>query len=68
MPRGSRSDGVRREDAVRLGPQHIRGGRRQAKNEDRTPVIPLHPPFKATGGSIFERSLNRSGSDQIGVG
>ncbi len=47
MPRGSRSAGVRREDAVRLGPQHIRDGRikyRQAKNnEDRTPIIPLHP-------------------------
>jgi lactate dehydrogenase-like 2-hydroxyacid dehydrogenase len=39
----------RREDAVRLGPQHIRHGRlqfRQAKNEHRNPVdidIPLHP-------------------------
>src|SRR5215831_14396427 len=38
----------RREDAVRLGPQHIRNGRiryRQAKNEHRSPVdcdIPLH--------------------------
>jgi integrase/recombinase XerD len=38
----------RREDAVRLGPQHIRNGRlryRQAKNEHRNPVdcdIPLH--------------------------
>jgi integrase/recombinase XerD len=38
----------RREDAVRLGPQHVRGGRiryRQAKNEHRNPVdmdIPLH--------------------------
>jgi integrase/recombinase XerD len=39
----------RREDAVRLGPQHIRDGRikyRQAKNEHRNPIdmdIPLHP-------------------------
>ena len=39
----------RREDAPRLGRQHIRGGRvrfRQAKNEHRNPIdidIPLHP-------------------------
>jgi integrase len=39
----------RREDAVRLGPQHIRDGRlhyTQAKNEHRNPVrmnIPIHP-------------------------
>src|SRR5262245_54975381 len=39
----------RREDVVRLGPQHVRTGRlryRQAKNEHRNPVdldIPLHP-------------------------
>jgi integrase len=39
----------RREDAVRLGPQHIRNGRlryRQAKNEHRNPIdcdIPVHP-------------------------
>lgn len=39
----------RREDAVRLGPQHVRDGRikyRQAKNEHRNPVdmdIPLRP-------------------------
>ena len=39
----------RREDAVRLGPQHIKGGRiryRQAKNENRNPIdvdIPVHP-------------------------
>src|SRR5262249_29105787 len=38
----------RREDAVRLGPQHIRNGRvqfRQAKNEHRNPIdvdIPVH--------------------------
>jgi integrase/recombinase XerD len=41
--------GGRREDAVRLGPQHIRNGRvqfRQAKNEHRNPIdidIPAHP-------------------------
>lgn len=44
----------RREDAVRIGPQHIRDGRikyRQAKNEHRHPIdmdIPLHPDFAAT--------------------
>lgn len=43
----------RREDAVRLGPQHMRGGRlhyRQAKNEHRNPVdldIPIHPDLLA---------------------
>lgn len=43
----------RREDVVRLGPQHMRGNRvkyRQAKNEHRKPVdmdIPLHPDLKA---------------------
>jgi site-specific recombinase XerD len=42
----------RREDAVRLGPQHTRGGRvkfTQAKNEHRKPVqidIPLHADLK----------------------
>jgi integrase len=42
----------RREDVVRLGPQHVRGGRlryRQAKNEHRNPVdvdIPLHPDLE----------------------
>ena len=42
----------RREDAVRLGPQHTRDGRVkfiQAKNEHRKPVeidIPLHPHLK----------------------
>jgi integrase/recombinase XerD len=41
----------RREDAPRLGRQHIRDGRvrfRQAKNEHRNPIdidIPLHPAF-----------------------
>jgi integrase/recombinase XerD len=46
--------GGRREDAVRLGPQHVRNGRvrfRQAKNEHRTPIdidIPLHPEFEAS--------------------
>jgi site-specific recombinase XerD len=44
----------RREDAPRLGPQHIRSGRiqfRQAKNEHRNPIdidIPLHPELEAS--------------------
>jgi integrase/recombinase XerD len=44
----------RREDAVRLGPQHVRDGRvrfRQAKNEHRNPVdidIPAYPDLLAT--------------------
>ncbi|GAB1717057.1 MAG: phage integrase [Nitrobacter sp.] len=44
----------RREDVVRIGPEHIHGGRvtyRQAKNEDRNPVdldIPLHPDLEAS--------------------
>ncbi|WP_438279002.1 hypothetical protein [Nitrobacter sp.] len=44
----------RREDVVRIGPEHIRGGRvmyRQAKNEDRNLVdldIPLHPDLEAS--------------------
>lgn len=43
----------RREDAVRLGPQHVRAGRlkyTQAKNEHRSPVsldIPVHPDLAA---------------------
>jgi len=43
----------RREDAVRLGPKHLRDGRlryRQAKNEHRSPVdmdIPIHPDLQA---------------------
>jgi integrase/recombinase XerD len=42
----------RREDAVRLGPQHIRAGRvqfRQAKNEHRNPIdidLPVRPELK----------------------
>jgi integrase len=46
--------GGRREDAVRLGPQHVRNGRirfTQAKNEHRAPIevdIPLHPRLGAT--------------------
>jgi integrase/recombinase XerD len=42
----------RREDAVRLGPQHVQAGRlkyRQAKNEHRSPVdmdIPVHPDLQ----------------------
>jgi integrase/recombinase XerD len=45
--------GGRREDAVRLGPQHVRNGRVrfvQAKNEHRAPIevdIPLHPKLGA---------------------
>jgi integrase/recombinase XerD len=44
----------RREDAPRLGRQHIRDGRvrfRQAKNEHRNPIdidIPLHPALQAS--------------------
>ncbi|MCW5694558.1 MAG: tyrosine-type recombinase/integrase [Pseudolabrys sp.] len=44
----------RREDAVRLGPQHLRDGRikyTQAKNENRNPVtldIPAHPDLVAS--------------------
>jgi integrase/recombinase XerD len=44
----------RREDAPRLGIQHIQNGRvkfRQGKNEDRKPVdidIPVHPAFAAS--------------------
>jgi integrase/recombinase XerD len=46
--------GGRREDAVRLGPQHVRNGRlrfRQAKNEHRNPIdidIPLHRELKTS--------------------
>jgi len=46
--------GGRREDAVRLGPQHVRGGRvkfRQAKNEHRNPIdidIPLHSELEVS--------------------
>jgi integrase/recombinase XerD len=46
--------GGRREDAVRLGLQHVRNGRvrfRQAKNEHRNPIdidIPLHPELDAS--------------------
>lgn len=56
----------RREDAVRLGPQHIKGGRikfTQAKNEHRKPVVidlPVHPALaeaiaaaKVTGRETF---------------
>ena len=47
----------RREDAPRLGRQHIRDGRvrfRQAKNEHRSPIdidIPLHSDLKASIGA-----------------
>ncbi len=46
--------GGRREDAVRVGPQHVRNGRvkfRQAKNEHRNPIdidIPLHSELAAS--------------------
>jgi len=46
--------GGRREDAVRLGPQHVRTGRvrfTQAKNEHRKPIeidIPPHPDLLST--------------------
>jgi len=46
--------GGRREDAVRLGSQHVRNGRikfRQAKNEHRNPIdidIPLHSELDAS--------------------
>lgn len=48
----------RREDAVRLGPQHVRDGQikyRQAKNEDRSPIdmdIPLHPDLAEAIASV----------------
>jgi len=44
----------RREDVVRIGPEHVRDGRvqyRQAKNEHRNPIdvdIPLHPELAAS--------------------
>jgi integrase len=54
----------RREDAPRLGRQHIRNGRvqfRQAKNEHRNPIdidIPLHPALAASiGASKTEKNL-----------
>lgn len=53
----------RREDVVRLGPQHIRGGRirfRQAKNEHRSPVdvdIPVHPDLANVVGLTPTRHL-----------
>jgi integrase/recombinase XerD len=55
--------GGRREDAVRLGPQHVRHGRvqfRQAKNEHRNPIdidIPLHPNLAATIAATPSRHL-----------
>jgi integrase len=65
----------RREDVVRLGPQHVRNGRlkyTQAKNEDRHPVdmdIPVHPdlagvlaatPFKHLTFLVTEYGKARS--------
>jgi hypothetical protein len=55
--------GGRREDAVRLGPQHLRDGRVrfvQAKNEHRTPVqgdIPLHPKLGAAIAATRSKHL-----------
>lgn len=51
----------RREDVVRLGPQHIRSTRlkyRQAKNEHRSPIdldIPVHPDL----AKVLEATLTR---------
>ena len=48
----------RREDAVRLGPQHLRDGRiryTQGKNENRSPVsldIPVHPDLLVAIGAM----------------
>jgi integrase len=56
--------GSRREDAVRLGPQHVRNGRvqfRQAKNEHRTPIdidIPLHAGLKESIDAMPMRQMN----------
>jgi integrase/recombinase XerD len=53
----------RREDAVRLGPQHVRDGRikyRQAKNEHRNPVdmdIPLHADLAEIIAAMSSRHL-----------
>lgn len=61
----------RREDATRLGPQHVRHGRlqyRQAKNEGRKPVdvdVPLHPTLariiEATPSGHLTFLVSRSG-------
>ena len=54
----------RREDAVRLGPQHVRDGRiryTQAKNEDRNPIemdIPIHPDLASIIGATPSGHLN----------
>ena len=54
----------RREDAPRLGQQHIRDGRirfRQAKNEHRNPIeidIPLHPDLAASIAATDRGNLN----------
>ena len=53
----------RREDVVRLGPQHIRNGRiqyRQAKNEHRNPIdldIPVHADLAKTIAATSTRHL-----------
>lgn len=53
----------RREDVVRLGPQHLSGGRlkyTQAKNEHRSPVtldIPMHPDLTSIVAATPSRHL-----------
>ena len=53
----------RREDAVRLGPQHVQNGRvkfTQAKNEHRTPIdidIPAHPDLLTSIAAAPSRHL-----------
>jgi len=59
----------RREDAVRLGPQHIRDGRVkfvQAKNEHRYRVeidIPLHPELAESIAARFPDKVPKEGTD-----
>jgi integrase/recombinase XerD len=53
----------RREDAPRLGRQHVKGGRikfRQAKNEHRSPIdvdIPIHPNLQASIDATSEGAM-----------
>ena len=53
----------RREDVIRFGPQHVRGGRlqfRQAKNEHRRPIemdIPIHPDLAKVLAETSTRHL-----------
>lgn len=59
----------RREDAVRLGPQHVRNGRfqyTQAKNEHRKPVemdIPVHPELQANIERYTRKALKKKLAD-----